>query len=97
MHAVIRRYTGATPLIAELDRRRTDVEGIMTTVPGFVSYHAIRSGDALMTVSVCQDQAGTTEMTKRAAEWVRANITADSLGAPEISEGEMFISIGAPT
>jgi hypothetical protein len=56
-----------------------------------VAYYAIRAGDELATVTVCENQAGTQESSRRAAEWVSQNITGGSVGAPEITEGEAFI------
>ena len=91
MHAVIRRYRGASALNELLAQRSQDVEQLLRGVPGFVAYYAIRAGDELATVTVCADQAGTQESSRRAAEWVRQNLTGGSVGAPEITEGEAFI------
>ncbi len=94
MHAVIRRYNGATALNDLLAQRSQDVEQLLRDVPGFVAYYAIRDGDELATVTVCEDPAGTQESSRRAAEWVRQNLTGGSVGAPEITEGEAFIQFG---
>lgn len=96
MFAVTRSYTGASALIDALDRRRTDVEKIMTTVPGFVSYFAVRSGDSLTTVTVCDDRAGVEETTRRAAQWVRENLANAKIAAPTVSTGEVFLSYAGP-
>ena len=58
-------------------------------VPGFVAYYAIRSGADGMTITICQDQSGTTESTRRAADWVRQNVLAAISSPPEIIEGEV--------
>ena len=94
MHAVVRRYSGASTLNDLLAQRSQEVDQIMKGVPGFVAYYAIRDGDRLATVTVCEDQAGTQETSRRAAEWVRQNVTDGSVGAPEITEGEAFIQLG---
>ena len=91
MHAVVRRYRGASALNDVLARQSQEIEQLLTDVPGFVAYYAIRAGDDLATVTVCEDQAGTQESSRRAAEWVRQNLTGGSVGAPEITEGEAFI------
>jgi hypothetical protein len=96
MHAVIRRYTGAATLMAEMDRRPEDIERVIAAVPGFMAYHAVRAGDTLVTVSICRDREGTEETTRRAAQWVRDNLPAGSLGAPEITDGEAFLNFAAP-
>ena len=94
MHAVVRRYRGAPDLNDLLTQRSQDVEQLLSDVPGFVAYYAIRAGDDLATVTVCEDQAGTQESSRRAAEWVRENLSGGSVGAPEITEGEAFIQFG---
>lgn len=91
MHAVVRRYSGASALNDLLAQRSQDVEQLLRDVPGFVAYYAIRDGDELATVTVCDDQAGTQESSRRAAEWVRQNLTGAAMAAPEITEGEAFI------
>lgn len=95
MYGVIRRYTDAAKLIKAMANKPQEVERVISSVPGFVAYHAIQSGGSLTTITVCQDQAGTIETTRRAAEWVRANIESGAVGAPEVSAGEVFINLGA--
>ena len=92
MHAVVRRYRGASALNDLLAQRSQDVEQLLRDVPGFVAYYAIRAGHELATVTVCEDQAGTQESSRRAAEWVRNNLAGLSLAPPEITEGEAFLS-----
>jgi hypothetical protein len=91
MHAVVRRYRGASVLNDLLAQRAQDVERLLSDVPGFVAYYAIGADDELATVTVCDDQAGTQESSRRAAEWVRQNLTGAAMAAPEITEGEAFI------
>jgi hypothetical protein len=38
------------------------------------------------------DEAGTTESTRRAAEWVRNNVSGVTIGPPEVSEGEAYLN-----
>jgi heme-degrading monooxygenase HmoA len=98
MHATIRRWNGASTLIAEIERRAQEVENIISSTPGFVAYHAVRSGDTLISVTVCQDKAGTDETTRRAGQWVRENLPADVVAnlTPQVSEGEEFLAFQAP-
>jgi hypothetical protein len=94
MYTVIRRWADASALIDEMTRRPDEVERVITTVPGFVAYHAIREGNTLVTVSICQDRAGAEETTRQATQWVRDNLAAGSVGAPEVAAGEPFLSFG---
>lgn len=94
MHLVVRRYTGASALVDAMTQRQQEVRDLISTVPGFRAYYAARTGggDALATVTVCDDKAGTDESTRRAREWVRANLSGASITPPEVTEGETFIT-----
>jgi len=89
MHATIRQYSGSgtEALFDALEQREPEVRELISTVPGFVSYVAFRTGDGGTTVTVCEDEAGTDESTRRAAAWVAENITA-SIGAPSVTQGD---------
>jgi hypothetical protein len=92
MYAVVRSYSGqgASDLFDLLDQREEEVKSLISGVPGFVSYAAFRSGGGGMTVTVCQDKAGTDESSRRAGEWVKENVsTIDS--PPKITEGETVL------
>jgi hypothetical protein len=93
MYAVVRRYTGASALADALVQHQAEVTALLKGVPGFQMYHALRSGDgAVATITICEDKAGTDESIRRAAGWVRDNLAGASIAAPEISEGEVFLS-----
>jgi hypothetical protein len=92
MHVVVRSYSGngASELFDLLEQREEDVRSLIGGVPGFSSYAAFRSGDGGMTVTACQDKAGTDESSARAAAWVKDNVTA-AVGAPAVSEGSTVL------
>jgi heme-degrading monooxygenase HmoA len=92
MHAVIRSYSGqgATELFEELAQREEDARQVVATIPGFVSYVAIRSDSGGSVVTVFEDREGTDESTRRAAEWVKANIGVD-VDPPTITQGEAIL------
>jgi hypothetical protein len=50
-----------------IGQREADVKALIGGVPGFVSYVAVRSGGGGVTVTVCEDKAGTDESSRRAA------------------------------
>ena len=89
MQTVIRRYRGegAPGFIDELGRRRGEVEQLIQSVPGFSAYYLVRTADGGFSITVCQNRSGIEESTRRAAEWVRANM-GDKAMAPEVIEGE---------
>lgn len=71
-----------------------DVKALISGVPGFVNYAAVRNGDGGMTVTVCEDKAGTDESTRRAAGFVEENLGA-SVSAPAITEGDTVLQFGS--
>ena len=60
MQAVIRKYSekGAKELIDTLEKQAAELNSVMGSVKGLVSYTLARSGDGGFSVTVCQDQAG---------------------------------------
>ena len=92
MYAVVRSYSGpgASELFDLLGQREEDVKNLIGGVPGFVSYTAFRSGDGGVTVTVCQDKTGTDESSRRAAEWVKENVSSMA-NPPVITEGSTVV------
>jgi hypothetical protein len=96
MYAVVRSYSGqgASELFDAPGQREDDVKSLIGGVPGFVSYAAVRTADGGTTVTVCQDQAGTDESSRRAAEWVKENIGV-TVNPPLITEGSTVVQFNA--
>jgi hypothetical protein len=96
MYAVVRTYSGkgAAELFDLLGQREEDVRALISGVPGFVNYSAVRSGDGGVTVTVCEDQVGTEESSRRAAKWVAENVstTADP---PAMTEGNTVLQFSS--
>src|SRR5688572_5058784 len=93
MYTVVRRYTGASELADALVQRQQEVKDLISSVPGFRAYHALRTdwGD-VATITICDDRAGTDESISRAAVWVRSNHFRAEMRPPEIIEGETILS-----
>ena len=94
MHAVVRRYED-TKLMDTLVQRRSEVEQVIRGVPGFVAYYLIKAADGGATVTVCQDQTGTSTSVQRAHEWIAANVPEAAGNLPEVTEGEVSIQFGS--
>ena len=92
MHVVIRSYSGqgASELFDLLGQREEDVKTLITGVPGFASYAAFRTDGGGATVTVCQDKTGTDESSRRAAEWVKENVST-TVDPPAITEGDTVV------
>lgn len=95
MYAVVRNYAGpgAPQLFDELERRKADVEKLIRGVPGFVSYTLFRSSAGGVSVTVCQDKAGTDESIRIAAAWIRENVPNVAANPPTISEGQTILQL----
>ena len=89
MYAMVRMYSGigAKELFDILEERKTEVESVIRQVKGFVSYTLARNGDGGLSVTVCQDKAGTDESVQVAREWLAKNAGKTGVGTPKISEG----------
>jgi hypothetical protein len=96
MHAVIRTYsgTGASQVFDLVSARQADVNALLSGVPGFVSYAALREGDGGVTVTVCHDRAGTDESSRRAAAFVRENLDTE-VDPPVITEGDTVLQFSS--
>ena len=95
MHTVIRQYTGNS-LRDIIKRDEASLRQTMTGVPGFRGYYMLETKDGIATITVCDDQKGTKESTRRAAEWVKDHVPASAnLSKPTITEGDTILSIDA--
>jgi hypothetical protein len=96
MYVVVRSYSGqgAPELLDLLGQREEDVKNLIRGVPGFVSYAAFRSGDGGSTVTVCQDKAGADESSRRAAGWVKENVSTTG-NPPVITEGSTVLQFSS--
>ena len=96
MYAVVRSYSGqgASELFDLIEQRAEEVKGIIGGVPGVVSYAAMRTGDGGVTVTVCEDKAGTDESSRSAAEFVKENVSGPA-DAPAITEGDTVLQLGS--
>ena len=92
VHVVIRSYTGqgASELFDLAGQREEDLKTMISGVPGFVSFAAFRTEGGGVAVTVCQDKTGTDESSRRAAEWVKQNVST-TLDPPAITEGSTFL------
>ncbi len=92
MYVTIRSYSGqgASELFDALATRAEDVKALIGTVPGFISYAAFRSDGGGQTVTVTEDKIGTDESSRRAAEWVKENISV-SVNPPTVTEGSTIL------
>ena len=93
MHAVVRKYTAGSEVAEEMRSKLSHLEQTMRQTPGFVAYYFLETEDGITTITITEDEAGTTESMGRAASWVQQNLqNAASLGAPEVTTGQALIA-----
>jgi hypothetical protein len=94
MHAVIRKYTAGPEVAAEARPKLDQLKQVMQQTPGFVAYYFLETPEGLTTITVTEDEAGTTESMGRAAQWVRENLseTGATMSAPEVTTGQVMMS-----
>lgn len=93
MYAAVRRYEAVTDP-AEAGRRVNEgFVPLIRRVPGFVAYYWVDAGDRVMiSTSIFEDQAGSEESTKRAADFVRENLASLLPNPPQVTAGEVVAS-----
>jgi hypothetical protein len=89
MYAVIRTYSGqgAKELFETLANDKAEVEKIMRSINGFVSYTIVNTEEGGCTLSVFKDKAGTDESVVKAGEWVKKNAPSVGVKPPVVTEG----------
>jgi hypothetical protein len=93
MYAVVRRYASGAALADALVKSQSEVTELLTSIPGFKAYYALRTDEGVVaTMTICDDKAGVDESINRAGAWVRANLAGAPVSAPEITEGETFLN-----
>ena len=95
MHTMIRNYSGsgATALFDLLDDRKSEIEELIRAVSGFVSYTLIRTSDGGVSVTTCQDKAGTDESLQLATSWIQENASHMDVHPPTVTEGSTILNL----
>ena len=95
MHAVVRSYSGsgAKELFDLIEERKAEVESVIRSVTGFISWLCIGTDDGGVTVTVCQNKAGTDESIQVAWAWIRENASDLATSPPAVSEGSVLLHV----
>ena len=93
MHVVVRHYKGkCAKLIDELVDRGKDVEALIRGVgDGFAAYYLVRRADGGASVSVFEDEAGTTRVEQARSRLHQGEPRGCGGGTAEIIEGTAVI------
>jgi hypothetical protein len=89
-HPQIQRRPG---VVDEARGKLGHLEQTTRGTPGFVAYYFLETDDGVATITITEDESGTTESMNRAATWVQQNLESrDQLGRPEVTTGQVLIS-----
>jgi len=76
-----------------LEQRKAEVEDIIRSVSGFQAYTLLRTDDGGVTVTVCQDKAGTDQSLQVARDWIQQNASGLGTSPPAVSEGSVILHL----
>ena len=97
MFATIRRYSTKTPATTDaIDQfvRRIEEKFLPTIhdIRGFHSYGVMRTSETeILSITLFEDRQGSTEATRKAAEFVQKDPFKDQLSKPEVIEGDLLL------
>ena len=95
MQVVIRKYSGkcGAALLDLLEKRTSELQSLMGSIKGLVSYTIARDAEGGFTVTICQDRAGIDDSIQKAKDWVAKNATNLGVPAPEVSLGDVVLHV----
>jgi len=92
MHATMRYYHGNPDLADQLAARADEIRSVIGAVSGFRAYYLVHLDDATVSITVCDEEAGTEESTRVAGEWIRENMPELAGSPPMVSSGTVTLS-----
>jgi len=95
MHVVIRTYYGKGTKNLQLvgEQHADELQAVMRTVAGLVSYTLARVGDGGFSVTVCHDKRGLKQSVKTARAFLTKYAPEASLAAMQINEGKVITHV----
>jgi hypothetical protein len=93
MYATVRVYSGSRELADALVENESEVKRIIRGIDGFKAYYLVRTSDGAASVSVYENEAGADESNRVASDWIRENLPDLSVSAPQVSAGDVVISM----
>jgi hypothetical protein len=93
MFASIRKYNEAPAFTDELVKRQDDIKSVLRPIPGFHAYYLLNTNDGAVSVTVCENRAGTDESDRVAAMWLKNNLPHFATRPPVITTGEVRIQM----
>ncbi|MFW6069353.1 MAG: hypothetical protein ACOC9E_07200 [Chloroflexota bacterium] len=70
----------------------SEFTAIISEVPGFVAYYLVDAGNGRgATISIFENEEAAAESNRRAADWIRENLTERVDNPPDIMVGEVRV------
>jgi len=92
MNVVVRKYATTPDYVDRVRPQLAHLEETMRALPGFVAYYFVETDDGVTTITVTEDDTGTTASMGQAASWMNENTPDHGLAAPEVTRGQALIS-----
>ena len=95
MHVVIRTYygKGTKKLFDAGEQHKAELQRLMRTVDGLVSYTLARDGNGGYSVTVCREKRALRQSRKKALEFLSKHAPGKSLAAMHIYEGKVIVHV----
>jgi len=95
MQVVIRTYygKGTKQLFDVGEQHEVELQRLMHSVPGLISYTLARSNDGGFSVTVCQDHQGIEHSVQTARNFLAQHAPTLSLAAMQITEGTVIVHV----
>jgi hypothetical protein len=98
MYVTIRSYEGVQFPDEAAEKVRTEFLPIVSKIPGFHEYYAIKTGDTTVaSVSIFKDKPGAGESTRAAKTWIEKNMSRFLPNPPRVTNGETIAYLAART
>jgi len=95
MHATIRLYLGMAGQAGRFAAQRVELEQLMRSVPGIVSFQLIETAEGVATVTVCRDRGGSDEASSRLVRWTDDRVPDLAVREPLVVGGDVIASMDA--
>jgi hypothetical protein len=93
MYATVRIYDDAEGLADAVAENKAEILRLFREIDGFRSYCIVKTGPRSATsVTVYDDQAGAEASSQVARDWIAANLSGLSIGAPQVLVGEVAMN-----
>ena len=97
MYAVVRKFNKMRSVDEVARRAEAGLAPILRQSPGFQGYYVVNGGnDVGVSITLFDTRDAVQEAHRRAMAWIKDNLSDFYEGEPEVTMGEVVVSIAAP-